>query len=251
MKYFCEINRRLPLRGAATPGGEYIMHKTHDEKHNHKHVKSNLEIAMEKAKTMPPDTSPKEEKAKEHPVEEELKILREKAAKADEYYDRLLRTAADLENYKKRVERDRRDLIKFANEELMAELTTVLDNFERALKAAAPTPDAAKIVEGVKLIQKQLLTVLEKHGLKPIAALGMPFNPEFHEAVAERESDRHPEGTIVDEQLKGYTLSGRLLRPAVVTVSKSKTPPAAEEKQGQGNAAGREPKGGPGPGTLK
>jgi molecular chaperone GrpE len=198
------------------------MHKSHHKKHDDEDVKSNLEIAMEKADKMATGApSPEKEAHKEaHLPEEDLRALREKAAKADEYYDRLLRMAADLDNYKKRAERERSDLLKYANEEIMSDLLGVLDNFERALQAAETGADPTQLVEGVKLIRKQLLTALQKHGLAPIEAIGKPFNPEFHEAVAQAESDEHPEGTVLTEQLKGYTLNGRLLRPAVVVTSK-------------------------------
>lgn len=206
------------------------MHKSHEKKHDGKDVKSNLEIAMEKAEKMAPGAPPhgKEAHKETRPPEEELRALREKAAKADEYYDRLLRAAADLENYKKRAERERNDILKYAHEEIMSDLIVALDNFERALKAAEASADSTRLTEGVKLIQKQLLAVLQKYGLRPIEAIGKPFNPEFHEAVAQVETDEHPEGTVLTEQLKGYTLDQRLLRPAVVITSKRSAAGAEE-----------------------
>lgn len=201
------------------------MHKSHEKKHN-KDVKSNLEIAMEKAEKMAEAPPPHGKEA--HQVEEEMRALREKAAKADEYYDRLLRTAADLENYKKRAERERSETLKYAHEEIMSDLILVLDNFERALAAAGTNADSKQITDGVKLIQKQLLSVLQKYGLRPIEAIGKPFNPELHEAVAQVETDEHPEGTVLTEQLKGYTLDNRLLRPAVVVTSKRSAAGAEE-----------------------
>jgi molecular chaperone GrpE len=210
------------------------MHKSHDKKHDGKDVKSNLEIALEKAEKMTTGTQSrgKEARKEAHLPEEELRLLREKAAKADEYYDRLLRAAADLENYKKRAERERSDIIKFAHEEMMSDLIVVLDNLERALQAAETSADPAQLAEGVKLIRKQLLTVLQKYGLRPIEAIGKPFNPEFHEAVAQVETDEHPEGTVLTEQLKGYTLDSRLLRPSVVVTSKKSAAAGMDEKTG-------------------
>ena len=199
------------------------MHKSHEKKHESKDVRSKLEIAMEKAETMAHGAPPegKEGRSEAHLPEDELRALREKAARADAYYDRLLRTAADFENYKKRIERERNDILTLAREALMAELIVVLDNFERARAAAGAHADSKQIIDGVKLIQKQLLTVLQKNGLQPIEAIGQPFNPELHEAIAEVKTDECPDGTVLAEQLKGYTLDRRLLRPAVVTVSKS------------------------------
>ncbi|MCX6357774.1 MAG: nucleotide exchange factor GrpE [Candidatus Aureabacteria bacterium] len=205
------------------------MSGTHEKKHHKDHVKSNIEIAMEKAAAAAPGVNPQGQKPPQPPPSDaELAALREKAAKADEYYNRLLRTTADLENYKKRVERERSDLLKFAHEELMAELITVLDNFERALAAAHTVKDVAGVTEGINLIHKQLLDVLRKFGLSPIAAIGQPFNPQLHEAIAQKESDAHPEGTVMAEHLKGYTLDTRLLRPAAVTVATKKASPAAD-----------------------
>jgi molecular chaperone GrpE len=193
----------------------------HEARHDKKHVKSHLDIALEKAAAMaqgegaaaPPPT------AEARIPEAELSALREKAAKADDYYDRLLRIAADLDNYKKRAERERADLQKYGQEEIMGELIAVIDNLERALSAAEAPAEAKGVVEGVSLIRKQLLAVLAKFGLQPIEAVGKPFNPELHEAVSQVDTDAQPEGTVVGEQLRGYTLNGRLLRPAVVTVA--------------------------------
>ncbi|MEI6633377.1 MAG: nucleotide exchange factor GrpE [Chlamydiota bacterium] len=193
----------------------------HEARHEKKQVKSHLAIAMERAAAMA-HGAPAGEHAPPPEMrvpEEELKALREKAAKADEYFDRLLRTAADLENYKKRAERERSDLLKFGQEELMGELIVVLDNFGRALDSAGNSAAAKGMADGVSLIRKQLLTVLDKFGLRPVEAVGQKFNPELHEAVAQVETDAQPEGTVVGEQLRGYTLNGRLLRPAVVTVA--------------------------------
>jgi molecular chaperone GrpE len=214
------------------------MSKSHEKAHGAPHekkqdVKSKLDIAMEKAESLgrAAGGAPPAPAAQAAVPAEELAALRDKAAKADEYYDRLLRTAADLENYRKRVERERADLLKFGQEEIMSDLIPVLDNFERALEAAGGAGDKAQLLEGVKLIRKQLLSVLRKYGLEQIESLAQPFNPERHEAVAELPSDDHAHGTVVAEHLKGYTLNGRLLRPSAVTVSRApgdEEPPEAE-----------------------
>jgi len=207
------------------------MHKNHGKKHDSKDVKSKLEIAMEKAEHMAQGAPPpgNELRKEAHMPEDELRALREKASRTDEYYDRLLRTAADFENYKKRAARERSDILTLAREEIMSDLIAVLDNFERALSAADAHADSKQITDGVKLIQKQLLAALQKNGLQPIVAIGQPFNPELHEAVAEVKTDEHPEGTVLAEQLKGYTLDRRLLRPSVVTVSKRSAAPGEPE----------------------
>lgn len=195
--------------------------KDHEKKHDKKHVKSHLDIAMEKAQALARGAAaaPLGPAAEARLPEGELAALREKAAKADEYRDRMLRAAADFENFRKRTERERLDLLKFGQEELMVELLGVIDNFERALASAGSAPEAKALTDGVALIRRQLLTSLGKFGLEPIDALGKPFNPELHEASAQVETDAHPEGTVVGETLRGYTLHGRLLRPSVVTVA--------------------------------
>lgn len=204
--------------------------------HEKKHVKSHLDIAMEKASAMAHGAAhaPHPEA---HPSDAELAALKEKAAKADDYYDRLLRTAADLENYKKRAERERADLLKYGQEEIMGELIVVIDNFERALASAGDAPAAKGLADGVALIRKQFLGILARFGLLPIEAVGKAFNPEFHEAVAQVETDAHPEGTIVGERLKGYTLNGRLLRPSVVTVAAAPKKGAGEPPPADGAGA--------------
>ena len=148
---------------------------------------------------------------------EELKARAEEAASARE---RMLRALADLENARKRLERDKKDYLRFATQELVSELLPVLDNFDRALKASAPPSGGDSYREGVEMIYRQLKSVLEKQGLKEISALGKPFDPFFHEAVQEEETDEHPEGTVLDEIQKGYLFQGRLLRPTVVKVSR-------------------------------
>ncbi|MDD5556169.1 MAG: nucleotide exchange factor GrpE [bacterium] len=200
------------------------MSGMHRKKRDRDDVKSSIEIAMGKAEEAagaPPPAPP----AAAAISGEELAALREKAARADEYHDRFLRAAADLENYRKRVERERADLLKFGQEEFMAELILVLDNFERALAAAGSEADANAVLEGVRLINRQLSQVLARNGLQPVEALGRPFDPRLHEAVSQVETDDHPEGTVVAETLRGYLLNGRLLRPAAVTVAAPKRQP--------------------------
>jgi molecular chaperone GrpE len=214
------------------------------KRHEKKHVKSSVDIAMEKAHSMASGEEHKQVGKEVTIPDSELHELREKASKADEYHDRMLRAVAELENYKRRVERERVELLKYGQAELMAELLTVLDNFERALSAAESTRDVKNIVSGVKLIQKQLLSVLEKSGLEPIEAVGKQFNPELHEALGEVETEDHPDGTVVSEQLKGYLLNKRLLRPAAVTVSRNKRKAGERERLEEEAAAGRENEGG-------
>ncbi len=156
-------------------------------------------------------------------MEAELMRLREaleaKAREADATHDRYVRTAAEFDNARKRAVREREELIRGANESLIRELLPVLDNFERALQAARGDAGAAAVTAGVELIQRELLRVLEKFGVTAFTSVGMPFDPERHEAVARVPAAGRPEMTVVDETARGYLLNGRVLRPAMVTVA--------------------------------
>jgi molecular chaperone GrpE len=137
----------------------------------------------------------------------------------DELKDRLLRTAAEFQNYRNRMDRERRDLMESAGSEVLSELLPIVDNFERALQAAAP-PEADVFRRGVELIHKQMLDLLRKRGVTPIDALGADFDPQVHQAVVHEESAEHREGEVMQELQRGYMLGERLLRPAMVKVAK-------------------------------
>lgn len=158
--------------------------------------------------------------------EQEIQRLREalqaKTQEAEEHRERYLRGAAEFDNARKRAAREREDYTRYANEALLRELLPVLDNFSRALQAARSEAGAAAVIAGVELIQRELLRVLEKFGVTPFDSVGQPFDPERHEAVARVPAAGQPEGTVVNETARGYLLSGRVLRPAMVTVA---TPP--------------------------
>lgn len=153
---------------------------------------------------------------------EQLTELKERAAKADEHWDRLLRTTADFENFKKRALREKQDAIKFANESLLQKLLPVLDSLDMALAAARNAkPDAAESLQaGVSMISQQFRSVLAGAGLEEVDATGKAFDPNLHEAVAQRETAEAPEGQVVEQLRKGYKLRERLLRPASVIVAR-------------------------------
>ncbi len=136
----------------------------------------------------------------------------------DEYYDLLLRKTAEFDNYRKRIERERQELAAHLAAEMLAELLPLLDDFERALDAG--TDEAATAYRaGVELIHKQLLDLLAKRGVTPIEALGQPFDPHFHQAIAHEVSPEHPEGIVIAELRRGYMLGDRLLRASMVKVA--------------------------------
>jgi molecular chaperone GrpE len=155
----------------------------------------------------------------------QIEQLKEKASKADEYWDRLLREAADFENYKKRVVRERQEAVTYANESLLQKLIPVLDAFEMALAATNKEPDGAQSLRaGIVMISNQLKAALTQAGLEEIDASGKVFDPNFHEALAQEQTDQAPEGTVVRQIRKGYKFRNRLVRPAGVVVAKKPAP---------------------------
>ena len=164
------------------------------------------------------------EKAKKGSAEDESleERLRVADARAEENYDRLLRITAEFENYKKRMEREMNDFRKFANESLIKDILPIVDNLERALEIRYGNNEKAfhNMLEGVQMTLKGLLGSLEKFGVVPIESLEKPFDPNFHQAVMQEESEGHPQNTVSKELQKGYMMSDRLLRPAMVVVSK-------------------------------
>lgn len=163
------------------------------------------------AKTEPADPI-KELEAKLETAEQEAK----------ENYDRFLRVSAEFENYKKRSTREMSEFRKFSNESLIKEMLSVVDNLERALDSQSNKQARTGLVEGVAMTLKEILNIFEKFSVKPVESLGKPFDPAFHQAVMQEETDGHPENIVTNEMQKGYMMHDRLIRPAMVVVSTSK-----------------------------
>ena len=138
----------------------------------------------------------------------------------DDLYDRLLRKTAEFDNFRKRVERDRKEMIDWAAADVIGELLTIVDDFDRALAAEAP-PEAQGYKAGLELISRQLAELLKKRGVSTIEALGMDFDPHLHQAVAYEEAPGAREGEVTGVLAKGYKMGERLLRPALVKVAKA------------------------------
>ena len=148
------------------------------------------------------------------------------AAKSEECQglnDRYLRLAAEFENYKRLAQRDQRDHVRYGNEQILKELLPVVDNLERAVKAAKDNGNNDGLVQGVDLTLKQLMGVLMKFGVQPVATVGQPFDPAAHHAVTSVESAQTAENHVVEEFQRGYRLHDRILRAAMVSVSTGST----------------------------
>ena len=138
----------------------------------------------------------------------------------DDLYDRLLRKTAEFDNFRKRVERDRKDMIEWAAADVIGDLLTIIDDFDRAMAAEAP-PEAQAYKAGLELIQRQLAELLKKRGVSTVDPMGADFDPHVHQAVAYEEVEGAREGEVVGVMAKGYKLGERLLRPALVKVAKA------------------------------
>ncbi len=145
--------------------------------------------------------------------------LEAKEAKAKENYDLYLRAMAEMDNLRKRTAREKADTIKYGKEEIIKDILPFLDSMDRALEHA-DTSDARTFIDGIRLMQDQLLCCLQKHGVERIESMGEDFDPNLHEALMMLDSADHRDNQIVSEMEKGYLLNGRLIRPSRVCVCK-------------------------------
>ena len=137
-------------------------------------------------------------------------------AEAEALRERLMRTLADFDNYRKRTEREKQTLRRFANFDVFKDFLGVLDNLERAMDSSGSPED---LKQGLKMIVRQQMEILRRHGVEPVEAVGKAFDPTVHEAVAREENAEVEVPTVTREMQKGYLLHDRLLRPAMVFVA--------------------------------
>jgi len=159
--------------------------------------------------------------------------------------DKLLRTMADMENLRRRTEREKEDTARYAISNFARDVLTIGDNLHRVVEhvpadAAAQDPALKNFLEGVELTERELLKMLEKHGVAKLEPLGQRFDPNQQQAMYEVPTTDVPEGTVVEVMQAGYTIGDRVLRPALVAVSTGGAKPASKSEQG-GNGFG--PKG--------
>jgi molecular chaperone GrpE len=151
-------------------------------------------------------------------IEELERELAEARAKGEEHLHNWQRSAADFANFKRRTEEERAAVGQVSNLLLIGKLLGVLDDFDRALENVPPEAHDAWI-EGVKLTERKLRGVLESEGVTPIEAVGHPFDPNLHEAVAHEETADHPDNDVIGEVQRGYRLHDRVIRPSLVRVA--------------------------------
>lgn len=162
------------------------------------------------------ETETEETTAGKTEQEETAQAEEKKEGPQEEESARYMRLMADFQNYKRRVEKEKSDIYAYANEKVVTELLTVLDNFERALGHEC-NDECFK--EGMDMIFKQLFDALEKSGLAEIPALGEDFDPSFHNAVMTEDTDEYESGKVSGVLQKGYTLNGKVIRPTMVKVA--------------------------------
>jgi molecular chaperone GrpE len=165
-------------------------------------------------------------------VLEDQEGMRERAQtlekERDEFRSLLQHTRADFENYQKRAQRDMAQERRYAHAGLARDLLPMLDNFERAVEAAKQAGEKGPLVQGVSMIQSQVVDALRRHGITPIEALGQPFDPHLHEAVTQQPTKEQPPNTVRQVLEQGFMIHDRVLRPARVIVAVA--PPANDQK---------------------
>jgi len=163
-------------------------------------------------------------------VLDDLEVLRERTAaleqERDEFRSLLQRTRADFENYQKRAQRDLAQERRYCHDRLALDLLPILDNFDRAVTAAKQAGETGPLVQGVAMIQLQVLDALKRHGITRIEAQGQPFDPNLHQAVMQQPSAEQPPNTVVQVLEQGFMIHDRVLRPARVVVS---VPPQGQD----------------------
>lgn len=155
--------------------------------------------------------------------------LEEARARVQELQDKWHRSAAEVANLRRRHEQERGDMEKMASMSLVYDLLPVVDNFQRAIASVPGNLGGLTWIHGVILIERQMKAILESRGVTPIEAMGKPFDPHYHEAVSERETDEAAPNTVVSEYQQGYVMHGYVIRPALVEVAKAPVTPSQKE----------------------
>jgi molecular chaperone GrpE len=178
-----------------------------------------LEMSLEESKEMPSEATEEDSVSRERQLQAQLERVQ---AEADTNRDKWLRAMAELDNFRKRSRQHLESSLNLARADVLKQLLEVLDNFERALEAweQAETPPDETFVKGIHLIQDQLLRVLRENRVEKIESIGAPFDPNFHEAVSQMETDEVESQHVAKVIKEGYRFHDTVLRPAMVVVAR-------------------------------
>ncbi|HZG84153.1 nucleotide exchange factor GrpE [Paenibacillus sp.] len=193
------------------------MEKERAENEAVENTETNAEANAEAETTAEPPETADAELAEEAATNAEMEALKKTA---EEHYQRYLRTQADFDNFRRRARAEKEEFAKYASQKLIEGLLPIVDNFDRAVAASREQRDFEALAKGVEMIQRQLGQLLESEGLKPIEAIGQPFNPELHQAIMQVPAEEGTEsGIVVEELQKGYMLKEKVIRPSMVKVT--------------------------------
>jgi molecular chaperone GrpE len=194
--------------GAGHGSGHDEHRSGHDEQRTGDQTEGPIELNLSDAVATGPEAGLREQLAGKDKEIAELK-------------DKYLRALAEADNVRKRMRQQSEETVRFQREGLLRDLLPITDNLERAVEAARGGGNGKPIVEGVEMVLRSLLDFLRNHGVVPRESIGLPFDPQFHEAVDHVESAEHPPNTVISEFHRGYQVGERVLRPARVAVAKA------------------------------
>ena len=178
--------------------------------------KLNEEIPAEETVDIEEEQDAEAEVVKEPSLEEQLTAAKEEAANS---MDSFLRAQAELSNARKRFEKQQVQVYTNANADLVMKLLPALDDFERAVESVPETISEDNWFEGIEMVQRKLFGILESLNVKEIGAVGQPFDPNFHDALAQEPSDEYESGSVTREMIKGYQIGDKVVRPSLVYVA--------------------------------
>ena len=171
-------------------------------------------------------------------LEASQSMSREMMGRLKDTHERMLRATADLENYRRRAQKEKEEVQRFGNEKVLRDFLPVIDNLDRAIEHANTGADLDSVKQGIEMTRKLFEETLAKHGVTRVVALGQGFDPAFHEAIQSIDRPDVPPNQVITEVVKGYLLKDRLMRPALVVVSKalgeSKSASPADESTSEG-----------------
>ncbi len=212
-KEILEENTKADTSDAETSAEETVEVKTEET------VTETAEEADETAGNVEEETAQEKDKKFGKKKKSSDKKAEAYEAKIAELEDRVKRQMAEFENYRKRTEKEKAAMFEMGAKSVVEKILPVVDNFERGLAAVPETDKGGAFAEGMNMIYKQMMTELEGLGVKPIEAVGQEFDPNFHNAVMQVESDEYEEGVVAQELLKGYMYRETVVRHSMVAVT--------------------------------